>query len=70
MKIVFSVGAVDGTCSRVINCAFDQTFYAKSKNVCLLLVYSLSPKVQKYLLGTPMPVYNFSVRATVRRTRG
>ena len=40
-----------GRLPRVINCAFDQSFYAKSENACLLLVYSFSPKVQKYLLG-------------------
>ncbi len=40
-----------GRLPRVINCAFDQSFYAKSENAYLLLVYSFSPKVQKYLLG-------------------
>ena len=40
---------------RVANLAFDQTnsFYSF---VCLLLVCSFSPKVQKYLLGTPSPI--------------
>ncbi len=37
--------------SRVINCAFDQLFYAKSENDCLLLVYSFSPRVQSIPRG-------------------
>ena len=40
---------------RVANLAFDQTnsFYSF---VCLLLVCSFSPKVQKYLLESPSPI--------------
>ena len=40
---------------RVANLAFDQTNSLHSF-VCLLLVCSFSPKVQKYLLGTPSPI--------------
>ena len=39
---------------RVANLAFDQTNSFQSF-VCLLLVCSFSPKVQKYLLWSPNP---------------
>ena len=40
---------------RVANLTFDQTNSFHSF-VCLLLVCSFSPKVQKYLLGSPFPI--------------
>ena len=40
---------------RVANLSFDQTNSFHSF-VCLLLVCSFSPKVQKYLLGSPSPI--------------
>ena len=51
-------GVIDGFVRRrvrVANLSFDQTnpFYSF---VCLLLVCSFSPKVQKYLLGSPSPI--------------
>ena len=51
-------GVLDGFVRRrvrVANLAFEQTnsFYSF---VCLLLVCSFSPKVQKYLLGSPSPI--------------
>ena len=42
----FIIWFPSGGLPRVINCAFDQSFHAKSKNACLLLVYSFSPRVQ------------------------
>ena len=50
-------GVLDGFVRRrvrVANLAFDQTNSFQSF-VCLLLVCSFSPKVQKYLLGSPNP---------------
>ena len=51
-------GVLDGFVRRrvrVANLSFEQTnsFYSF---VCLLLVCSFSPKVQKYLLGSPSPI--------------
>ncbi len=51
-------GVLDGFVRRrvrVANLSFEQTnsFYSF---VCLLLVCSFSPKVQKYLLGSPNPI--------------
>ena len=48
---VFIIWFPSGGLPRVINCAFDQSFHAKSENACLLLVYSFSPRVQSIPRG-------------------
>ena len=47
----FIIWFPSGRLPRVINCAFDQSFHAKSENACLLLVYSFSPRVHSIPRG-------------------
>ena len=47
----YNKDSLSGRLPRVINCAFDQSFHAKSENACLLLVYSFSPRVHSIPRG-------------------
>ena len=63
-------GVPSGRLPRVINCAFDQLFYAKSENDCLLLVYSFSPRVQSIPRGpreTPQNDIKCVARNSIKR---
>ena len=51
---------------RVINCAFNQSFHAKSENACLLLVYSFSPRVQSIPRGPRIFARNDKILRTER----
>ena len=57
-------GVPSGGLPRVINCAFDQSFHAKSEKACLLLVYSFFPRVQSIPRGPRI----FARNDTVLRT--
>ena len=54
-EIVFFSAGSENPSVHVANLTFDQTNSFHSF-VCLLLVCSFSPKVQKYLLGSPSPI--------------
>ena len=62
----FIIWFPSGGLPRVINCAFDQSFHAKSENACLLLVYSFSPRVQSIPRGPRI----FARNDKVLRTEG
>ena len=62
----FIIWFPSGGLPRVINCAFDQSFHAKSENACLLLVYSFSPRVQSIPRGPRFFARNDTVLRTER----
>ena len=60
----FIIWFPSGGLPRVINCAFDQSFHAKSENACLLLVYSFSPRVHSIPRGPLISARNDIVLRT------
>ena len=62
----FIIWFPSGGLPRVINCAFDQSFHAKSENACLLLVYSFSPRVHSIPWGPRIFARNDIVLRTER----